>query len=593
MIRFLFAINTVSEIKNDALFAYIAPGNIFAWILMPLRYCLPLRQFVWLNRTIIKVTHLPILACIFVYERFFLASSMYEPTDLVENLGRSRGRAVSLLDPASRAAALTPSLRFREVSMAGFQKDRALEEVFRRAPDLAPSRSQRRSDRRKTQSQIRSWMDQHEGDYPQSPRQFSTIYSRVDRLSRRESWNGQRPERLRHLWDVRSAASDPAELYSNTAYTIPSGHYNDGIARRDYAVEANNNTDADGDDELLTNEEDEEDNATNSRSRDHHSQSPVEEDYFTTPLAARYGTLASTSHGSSTGPQSRMAVSPHVGPPRRQGMHSRTLSTNTILFVPQEPRQRSRRLSSTSMDPFPHARSRPLSARNTPIESPGAAPGRRSPRRPIYLATRPRTFHGAQELARATQDRPVLHALDIASRTDPARRHSSFDVDTVSELSGVMGAGAGVPASFADQMAMGKHGGGADRLNRAMLAKMMTLEDSMAEMMREMRGLRSAVPSSSGRGSGDEHRPRGGGAASASGSSGGPAVVEVAGGGRKARTAAADRGGGAGRSSAAQQPGQSKGKAKAVAVSDTDEDGGVGGLSGLDSGASSAKGNSL
>lgn len=556
---------------------------------MPLRYCMPLRQFVWLNRTVIKITHLPILACIFVYERFFLASSMYEPTDLVENPGRSRRRGISLLDPASRTAVLNPTLRLREESMVGFQKDRALEEVFRLAPDFATSRSQRRSERRRTQHQVRSWIERHEGDYPQSPRQFSTINSRPDRLYRRQSMNRERPERFRHLWDVRSAASDPAELYSNTANTILPGRYSDGIARRDYAVEANNNTDADGDDELLTNDEDEEDNGTNSRGRDRHGHSPIEEDYFTTPIAARYGTLASTSHGSSAGP----TMSPHAGPPRRQGMHSRTLSNNTILFAPQEPRQRARRSSSASIDPFPHARSRPLSTRNTAVESPGVASGRRSPRRPMYLAPRPRTFHGSHDYPRMAQNRPLLHAFDIASQSNLARRHSSFDVDTLSELGGVMEANADVAASFAEHIATRKSAGagasgGADRLNRAMLAKMMTLEDSMAEMVREMRGLRSAGPSTA-RESGDEH---GSLRRAASGSSGGLAVVEVAG-SRKVRATAAGRGWG-GRSGAVQvAEGKGKGKARAVAAEDTDEDVGVGRLSGLDGGSSFGRGSSL
>ncbi|OIW31961.1 hypothetical protein CONLIGDRAFT_652827 [Coniochaeta ligniaria NRRL 30616] len=575
--QFLFAINTVSQIKNDALFAYIAPGNIFAWMLMPLRYCMPLRQFVWLNRTIIKATHLPILFCIFVYERYFLASSMYEPTDLVENPGRSRRRGVSLLDPASRAALFSPNLRVREESMAGYQKDRALEEVFRQAPDYATLRSQRRSERRKTQHQIRSWIDQHEGDYPQSPRNYSTVNSRPGHISRRQSMSREQPDRLRHLWDVRSAASDPAELYSNSAYAIPPGRYNDGISRRDYALEANNNTDADGDDELVTNDEDEEDNATDTHRRNRHDQ-PVEEDYFTTPVAARFGTLASTSHGSSAGPQPRTPMSPRPGPSRRQLMHSRTLSTNTILFAPQDSRQRPRRSSSASMDPFPNPRSRPLSTRNTPVESPGVASGRRSPRRPMYLSSRPRTFQGSTESPRATQSRPLLRALDISSRTDPVRRHSSVDIDTLSELGGA----AGDMAMERTPMAMGKTAAAADedasRLRNLMLSKMRTLEEGMSAMVREMRGLRAGVVPGAGRNSGDERGL-------------GPAVVEVA--GREGRKARTRRWGGQSSRAATPQP-TDKGKGKAVAVSDTDEDGDVvGKLSGLDGASSFGKGNSL
>ena len=41
--QFLFAVNTISMVKSDALFSYIAPTNVIAWLLTPLRYVLPFR----------------------------------------------------------------------------------------------------------------------------------------------------------------------------------------------------------------------------------------------------------------------------------------------------------------------------------------------------------------------------------------------------------------------------------------------------------------------------------------------------------------------------------------------------------------------
>jgi hypothetical protein len=96
--QFVFAVNTISMVKNDALFSYVAPSNIFAWLLTPLRYCFPFRIFIKLNRTVIKVTHFPLLFGIFIYEKIFLARSVFEPTDLVENKYRGRNRVVSLHD---------------------------------------------------------------------------------------------------------------------------------------------------------------------------------------------------------------------------------------------------------------------------------------------------------------------------------------------------------------------------------------------------------------------------------------------------------------------------------------------------------------
>lgn len=496
----------MSAIKNDTLFAYVAPGNIFAWALMPLRYCMPLRHFVWLNRTVIKVTHLPILFCIYAYERFFLASSMYEPTDLVENPGSVRRRGMSLLDPASRAAIFSPNVRVREESVIGYQKDRALEEVFRRAPDFATTRSHKRNDKRKTQHAIRTWMDQHQGDYANSPRDQTMMHDRPSTDWRKLSSNKDRAHRLRHLSDVRSIASDPAELFSDAPYSTPYRAYHDGIERRDYALETFHNTDAEaGDDEMLTHDEDEDDGVTNNtaeRPQASHTEE-VAEDYFTTPNAARAGNVASTSLGSSGVGPPRMSISP--GPSRRQPMHSRTLSTNTILFAPQDHRQRPRSSSSASAEPF---LPRHLSNRNTPLDSPS---GRRSPRRPYLSSSRPRSYQLHSDNPRMTTSllgpRSQFQALDIAApigRQDRHRRNSSGDdLQTIAALGDpTLG---GIPASFASQMgltmahaALGKSSSTTsenDRMNQLMFAKMKMLEDSMSEMVREIRMLRSAASS--------------------------------------------------------------------------------------------------
>ena len=245
-------------VKNDALFSYVAPGNIFAWMLMPLRYCIPLPQFVAVNRFVIKMTHFPLLFCIYFYERFLLAPGMYEPTDLVENPGRSRHRALSL-DPNTRTALFSPNIRVREESVLGYQKDHALDEVFRRAPDMTTLRTQRRHERRKTQNAIRNWMNQNEG-LAGTPQNYSTINSRpAQDWQRRFSMNRDRgSRRMRQLSEVRSAASDPADLLSNAAFPLAPAFFGPKPEPRE-RPEAKDLTDADGDDELVTNDEEEED----------------------------------------------------------------------------------------------------------------------------------------------------------------------------------------------------------------------------------------------------------------------------------------------------------------------------------------------
>ena len=568
-------------VKNDALFSYVAPGNIFAWLLMPLRYCMPLRQFVWLNRFIIKITHFPLLFCIYFYEKYFLAASMYEPTDLVEHPGRGRQRAISLADPTSRAALFSPNVRVREESIAGFQKDRALEEVFRRAPDYATLRTQRREERRKAQTAIRNWMDQND-TIPESPHNYSTIDSRAQPdWRRRLSMNRDRPSRFRQLSEARSVASDPAELLSNQGFrTTPS--YFDSISRRDYAIqnEVKDNTDADGDDELVTNDEEEEDNATNTaESRRSHRPQPAEEDYFTTPVATRSGKVHPLSASVESSSLPLKHTPPQASPrPARRNMHSRTLSTNTILYNPPAQAQEE---SSASPKPSSQVRSRPLSSRQTPADSPAPGPGRRSPRRSVYPASRPRPILPPRDLVHTAPNRATLGLpMEPLTRRNQPRRLSSLDlaVDNQSDLAGVAAADdtyGAVPSSFATQMAMatgmmtpGLAGGAglgrrdSDRMSRLMLARMKTLEEGFADIVREMRVLRSSGHPSTAHNSASEGSWKG---------RSGMATIEVAGldrgersGLRRVKTVAS-------RPASRRSMKEVKGKGKQVQQSDADD----------------------
>lgn len=76
-VKFLFAVNTITFIKaeSSSLFSYAPPLNLLEWVVRPLYYVLPLRQFLVLNRTIIKITHAPILWTIFFYECLHLRLS--------------------------------------------------------------------------------------------------------------------------------------------------------------------------------------------------------------------------------------------------------------------------------------------------------------------------------------------------------------------------------------------------------------------------------------------------------------------------------------------------------------------------------------
>ncbi|KAF6831170.1 cation channel family [Colletotrichum musicola] len=517
--QFLFAINTISMVKNDALFSYVAPGNIFAWLLMPLRYCMPLKHFVRLNRTIIKATHFPLLLSIYLYEKYWLAPSMFEPTDLVENHHHSRDRTISFADPAARSALFSPNIRVREESIAGYQKDHALEEVFRRGPGMNTIRNQRRHERRKTQHAVRSWMDRNdEASASPHPPQWSTL----DGQSIRPDWHRRlslsrelRSQRSRQISDIRSAASDPADLMSQPAI----GSFFRGIAAATRAQEEENQqTDADGDDELVTNdEEEEEDAATNaggSRRGPVIHQTQID-DYFTsTPASKRFTAPASSSLGSSGRPS--IAATPRSA---RRIPHSRTMSTNTILYAPQELR-RPRSASSHSPDP-PPTRARVQNSRPAVVE-PATTSGHRSPRRQTYVTnTRPRPIMPAREAVQTAPNRAALTGIDQRLRPNAMRRLSSVDMSILSDNIAPDDPTGGMPSSFQTQMAMalmkdarlngagrGQDTGDSNRMSKLVLARMKTLEESFADVARELRGLKtnsnSTAPTTRRNSSGEE-----------------------------------------------------------------------------------------
>lgn len=492
---------------------------------MPLRYCMPLRHFVWLNRMIIKATHFPLLGVIFLYEKYILAPSMYEPTDFIDNPGRSRAKPLSI-NPVGRPSLFSPTIRIREESVAGFQQDRALEEVFRRTPEFSSLRTHRMNERKRTQNAIRNWMDQNDA-IPESPNNFPNIDSRTQQdWGRKLSLGREGPPRRRHVSEARSIASDPAELVSNNGFAMGGEGYFDAVDRRDHA-ERTILKDQDADDELVTNDEDEDEATAPSRHSISRSRADEIEDYFKTPTANRFNDHIIPTSLDTTRSPLQQAVT------KRAGLHSRTMSSNTILFNPPKTARRIPDEDETSPGAS-KSRSRPITNRATPVDS----PVRQSPRRQGYMGpTRPRPIMPSRDAIHTTGN---IHRSGTGLKIDTAgprrgkpRRMSSTDLlDVQSDLAGVADHDAfgGVPSSFVTQMAMAtgmitpggnRHNDKAqrerdndrDRMSRLVLARMKTLEEGFADVVKEMRGIQrsSGMPStaqnsaSEGTGSGSWH----------------------------------------------------------------------------------------
>lgn len=476
--QFVFAVNTISMVKNDALFSYVAPSNIFAWTLTPLMYCLPFRTFIKVNRTVIKITHFVLLFGIYAYEKTVLASSVFEPTDLIEHPA-GRKRLISFQD---KSALFSPRLN-RQESVAGFQKDTALSEVFR----LAPRPTMRGSKSIQTNTVVKNWMDQGSEASPPQEQDRSI----VDRLEQRRRSRQATMRRKRAISGTRSVASDPAEFMSSGVFhdqadsDIPTFNYDQA-------------DDADGDDELVTNDDFEEGTLEKQKTRSHHPHSiredseEEEEDYFQTPNTTK-DTTPRASHPAIP----RTTLSPPKSSPPRHITHNRVISSATILYNPTE--------SSAS----PPLRSGPSTTKG---RSKPPTSGNRTPRPISANKAKPRPILPARQDFQSMPNFnfPTSNNL-ITNTSSPKRRplrsrRSSLEMGMSDLGLDNLAPNAMVPSSFATQMANfgGRQFGQGQQerrgenteamMGRLMLARMKTLEEGFADVVREFRemGMRTA-----------------------------------------------------------------------------------------------------
>ena len=521
--QFLFAVNTISMVKSDALFSYIPPTNIIGWLLIPIKYCMPFKRFVRLNRLIIKITHIPVLFSIFFYERLLLSNLSYGPTDLVEQRGRSHSKApapaFSIRGPMD---VFSPGTRLREPSITTFRKDRALEEVFRRPfrdPSIqAPSNQM---GRRNSGNVVSDWMNRmgSEGGDPAPPQEDAR--STLDRLElrkrpalRRTKTAGQAQQKRKPLLTTtRVVASDPED--NPSPFTRPILEEDEPDINDDGPQQ----TEDDGDDELPSN--DEEDHATSDRTTketsrpnnipNHAADETSEDEFFRTPMTIQPRNLKTrtpTHSASSLGSQPSHQMSPSKRAGKFKPGHNRNLSTNTVLFSPtKEAGDDSSRSRSRSPERPP-----PRTATRSGATTPGRLDGLRAPKRPAMTgaqATRPRAIMPPAQSGRQTPNMANFVALN-QRRRDPS--FNAMALDLASDLGDNrpqnFGAFSGLPASFSTQIEMAararardNNGSGDDeskRMSRIMLARMTTLEEGFRDVLKEVKGLKiDGVPSTS------------------------------------------------------------------------------------------------
>jgi hypothetical protein len=522
--QFVFAVNTISMVKSDALFSYVAPTNVISWILTPLRYIIPFRQYVKVNRTVIKVTHFPILFLIFMYEKTILSSSVVDSIDLIE----PRGRYANGINQKS--------LRLlREPSIATHRQDRALDEVFRSKPfDDTMRTTQKSQERRKTTNVVNNWMSSMGGG-PASPpqEQDRSIVDRLEqhRLHRRKS---QLSRLSRNFSHARSVASDPEDFRANNDFLSPSTYMvqsNDvtpsNVVERTQQTDGDG--DGDGDDELFTTENDDADEASlNSRSPTAEAnkalfrpQAVKQIDYFSRQSPRKIQTPESSSSPvilmpqrldplSDGHPRSDRASPSRPGTKHRPNPHLRNISATTIVYNPvadliQEDRlgPPDRRGSGHGAASAGSRSTAPASGAVTPVSKPTPnAAGRRTPKKPAPGPSRARPIMPPKDTAgfQSTPDLAGLVTLNIRSRNEESRP-SPFAMELGSDIGDNKAIGGGyvgaLPASLGTQMAYAAEGLRAnargddddrDMFGRLMLARMNNLEEGFREVVHEMRG---------------------------------------------------------------------------------------------------------
>ena len=527
--QFVFAVNAISMVKSDALFSYIAPTNILAWLITPLRYFLPFRQFVQINRTIIKVTHFPILFSIYTYERIWLRRSMADAFEMPEQRGRklkpfeNPGTALNLFSPNQ------PKLR--EPSVATFHKDRALAEVFRRPfkDDDTIRLTQKSQERRKTSNVVNNWMQTMGPEGKASPpiEQDRDVVDRLEarrRLHRESQILRRRNGRGRNFTvTAMSIASDPEDFVSNI------GGLSSKPATQRQQSDLNmsmedlpEHTDADGDDELVTNEDDDAaDQITIDGRRSEFGKGPQEVDYFS-PHAIGTTLDPPVQQPSLSFAKLPKEQSPKKSRPAPGRSHNRTMSTNTILFNPLPAGTES------SSSPSREATTAKNSAKNasgtgavTPLST---SIGRRTPKRPPPGVARARPIMPPRSAFQSTPNLQGLTRLQPRNTNDH-NRALAFDIGSDIGDNKAIGGGyvGAMPASLATQMGFAKRmqeakarekGANEDqqRISKIMLARMNMLEQGFKEVLHEVKDWKRE-DTSVGRSTGDDrvgHERRGG-----------------------------------------------------------------------------------
>lgn len=489
--QFLFAVNTISMVKSDALFSYVAPTNIIAWLVAPFRYTIPFREFIRLNRTIIKITHLPILFTICLYEKTILSSRVVQPMDLVESNSPAEARNRVKQWPPSRLRGFSvrASRLVREPSVATYQKDQALEEVFRRPYDDRIRERPGGAHGRQNSNVIKDWMQEvGSGPINGPEEEDSDVADHLEMRPKRLNlpFKARLANRPRNFTETtRSVASNPEDRTSRLASPVIRPRRTRPSTSPAQERQMSHHTDMEGDDELTSNDDDSADEKNSAQESTENLADPSGGSQNRSPKFY------------SSRPSTAKIISRRSSPTRRT-RHNRNASGITMLYNPVSSLNEDTEGQATPARPDTDS----SDDDHLPVVSTSVDQG--TMKRHALGVSRSRNVH----LGLNHMSVPEADSVYLSDR--PTRRRSraspAFDLgsdlgDNKAVVGGFTGA---IPSSFQTQMGFVAAGlrrsapnQTQDMLSKLVLARMNNIEEGFREVIKEVKDLRRSDPSRS------------------------------------------------------------------------------------------------
>jgi hypothetical protein len=486
--QFLFAVNTISMVKSDALFSYVAPANVIAWLVAPFRYMMPFREFIRLNRTIIKITHLPVLFTICLYEKTILSARVVQPMDLIESSSPTEVLTRSKHWPPGRFRGFSTraSRLVREPSVATYQKDQALEEVFRRPFNDRNQGPSSTVQEHQTNNVIKDWM-QEIGSGPANGPDEEDSVDHLEMRAQRPKFPfktrlGPRPRNFTET--TRSVASNPEDRTSRVASPVIRPRHTRPSVSPTQRRQMSHHTDMEGDDELTSNDGDSGDDKNSAQGSISDTADPAE------------GSEKRSPRFYSSRPSTARVVSRRNSPTRRP-RHNRNASGVTMLYNPVG-----------SLNERAEGRATPIRADTNssdgdmPVVSTSVDQG--TMKRHVLDASRARNVQRLNQMSVPEGD-----SIYLSDRPTGTRPRPSLLFDLGSDLGdnkAVAGGFAGaIPSSFQTQIGFAAAAAlrrdapnqTQDMLSKLVLARMNNIEEGFREVIKEVKDLRRSESSRS------------------------------------------------------------------------------------------------